>query len=385
MASNTSNHSARDNVHAEVRQEADGLVRVVLSGCLEVHNAGFLWRELEARLSPLRTPRIEVDASRLEFQGGIGIALLEYLGEGKLTPGASVHISGLAQSAQKLFRAFAAENLPPARPGSPNAGLVEELGRATRKILRDLLEQISFVGSVVRALPGALARPKQMRWREVRHVMETAGADSLPLVGTVCWLMGLVMALESVRPLQRFGAQSMVGDLIGFASLRDIGPIVTGIMLASRSSSAFAAELATMKVTQELDALKTMGLEPIRFLVVQRVVASLFLTPLLALYGMLLAVVGGVMVMRIVSFPPRMIFHQILDGVGLNDLGVGLTKSVMFGLIIGGVGCLRGLQSQEGPQAVGVSTTRSVVTSVMLIIIANTIYSTANYILDSIP
>lgn len=385
MASEASNHKTEGAVHAQVREEAGGQVRLVLSGRLDAHNAGAFWRDLEARLKPLRASHLEVDASQLELQGGIGIALLQHLSEGKMTPGASIRLGGLRENTKRLFQAFTGPGFRPLPAIAPKPGLVEEIGSGTRGVLRDLHDQVSFIGSVARVLPGAIVQPKRMRWREVMRVMETAGANSLPLVGTVCWLMGLVMALESVRPLQRFGAQSMVGDMIGFAALRDIGPIVTGIMLASRSSSAFAAELATMKVTQELDALKTMGLEPIRFLVVQRVVASLFLTPLLALYGMFLSIIGGVMVMRLVAFPPRMIFHQILSGVGLNDLGVGLTKSILFGLIIGAVGCLRGLQTKEGPQAVGVSTTRSVVSSVMLIIICNTIYSAANYILDSIP
>jgi phospholipid/cholesterol/gamma-HCH transport system permease protein len=152
-------------------------------------------------------------------------------------------------------------------------------------------------------------------------------------------------------------------------------------MLAGRSGSAFAAELGTMKVNEELDALTTMGLNPIRFLALQRVVAAVLLTPLLTLYGIVMAIFGGIVVMRFLGFPPLMIYHQIVSRVGMYDFVLGMEKSVVFGAIIGGVGCLRGLQTKDGPRAVGASTTSSVVTSIMLIIAANTIFSTVVYFL----
>ncbi|HWI57766.1 MAG TPA: ABC transporter permease, partial [Bacillota bacterium] len=162
------------------------------------------------------------------------------------------------------------------------------------------------------------------------------------------------------------------------------GPVVTAILVAGRSGSAFAAELGTMKVNQELDALTTMGLDPVRFLVVQRVVAALLLTPLLTLFAMVMGILGGILVMRSLGFPPLMIYHQILGRVGLNDVFDGLSKASLFGLIVGGMGCLRGLQTGEGPSAVGISTTRSVIACILLIIFANTLYSTVQYFLHAI-
>jgi len=228
-------------------------------------------------------------------------------------------------------------------------------------------------------LPSALLHPKQMRWVEVRRVMETAGANALPVVGLVSALVGVVTVLEAARPLEKFGAQIFLADMIGFSSLRDTGPIVTAILLAGRSGSAFAAELGTMKVTQELDALTTMGLDPLRFLVIQRVTAALLLTPLLSLFAMLISILGGMVVMRSLGFPPLMIFNQLLTRVDLTDVRVGLTKAVIFGLIIGSVACLKGLQTGPGPSAVGASATRSVVACIVLIILSNTLISTLDY------
>jgi phospholipid/cholesterol/gamma-HCH transport system permease protein len=195
------------------------------------------------------------------------------------------------------------------------------------------------------------------------------------------FLIGLVMALEGARPLRNLGAEIFLADIIGFASFRSTGPLVTAIMLAGRSGSAFAAELGTMKVNEELDALTTMGLNPIRFLALQRVIAAVFLTPVLSMYATAMAVLGGITVMRFLGFPPLMIFHQIMARVTLYDVVLGIEKSVVFGIIIGGVGCLRGLQTREGPRAVGASTTSSVVTSVILIVVANTIFSALAYYL----
>lgn len=250
-----------------------------------------------------------------------------------------------------------------------------------RSVLHDLRDQISFVGGVLAALPIVLIVPKRMRWREIRRVVEKAGANALPVISIFSLLVGLVMALEAARPLEQMGAQIFIADMIGFSALRDIGPLVTAIMLAGRSGSAFAAELGTMKVNEELDALTTMGLDPMQFLVVQRVIAAMLLTPLLTLYAMLMSVIGGVIVMRFFGFPPLMIYHEIVARVEVHDFVLGVEKAVVFGLIIGGIGCLRGLQTKEGPRAVGVSTTRSVVASIMLVILADTIFSTVEYVL----
>jgi len=220
-----------------------------------------------------------------------------------------------------------------------------------------------------------------MRWPEIRRVIEKAGANALPVISIFSLLVGLVMALEAARPMEKLGAEIFIADMIGFSAFRDIGPLVTAIMLAGRSGSAFAAELGTMKVNEELDALTTMGLNPMQFLVLQRIIAAVLLTPLLTLYAMLMSIVGGIIVMSFFGFPPLMIYHEIVARVQLHDFILGMEKSAVFGLIIGGIGCLRGLQTKEGPRAVGVSTTRSVVASIMLVILANTIFSAVEYVL----
>jgi phospholipid/cholesterol/gamma-HCH transport system permease protein len=367
-------------VQIEVREESRGHVAVKLRGRLDSQTTGTCWRRLEERLREGSIRCLDVDASEVELAGGIGAALLRYLGEGGMTPGAQVEMRGLSQKTETILKAFSAEDFRAYRPRrSAKPSVPSEAGEFVRGIWQDLLDQIAFLGSVTATLPIALAHPRRMRWREVRRVLESAGANALPIVSAIGVLAGVVIVLEASHPLAKFGARIYLADMIGFASLRETGPVVTAILIAARSGSAFAAELGTMKANQELDALATMGLDPIRFLVVQRVTAAVLLTPLLTLYAMVMGIFGGLIVMRSLGFPPLMVYHQILGRVGLGDFLFGLAKSIVFGLLIGGMACLRGLQTGQGPSAVGASTTRSVIACIMLIVLVDMVYALGQY------
>jgi phospholipid/cholesterol/gamma-HCH transport system permease protein len=363
-------------VSSEVRVDAEGHARVALRGHLDAESTGRCWRKLQQELGAKSISTLDLDLQGLVIEGNVAVTLVRWLAEGGMTRGAHVRVSGLSGEQANLLSAFGGQRLRVLRR-RPQRGqsLIEEIGAWTRSWLRDWREQIAFLGQVPRVVPGMILHPRALRWTEVRRVFESAGVDALPVVGVFSGLVGLVLALEASHPLEQFGAQLYIADMLGFATVRDTGPLVTAIMLAGRSSSAFAAELGTMKINQELDALKTMGLNPVRFLVVQRMLAMLLVTPMLTLYAMAVGLMGGVLVMRFLGFPPLMIFQQIIARLRTSDLAVGLVKSILFGLIIGGVGCLRGLQTKQGASAVGVSTTRSVVSSILLVILGDTMIS----------
>jgi len=168
---------------------------------------------------------------------------------------------------------------------------------------------------------------------------------------------------------------------LGLTISRELGPVMAAIMLAGRSGSAFAAELGTMKVNEELNALQTMGLSPVQFLVVQRVVAGILLTPVLTVFAMYAGLLGGIPVLLGLGYPLRMVLAQIQMGLHFGDLAEGMSKSIVFGGIVASVSCLRGLQTGEGPRAVGESTTRSVVSSILLIILTDAIFAALTYTL----
>lgn len=358
---------------------------VVLRGALDAQTMGGLWRQLEARLTPLPVEALEVDAAGLQLDGAGGLALLRYLKVGGFTPRASsVTVRGLSEDLDELLRQIAEEGLETPPTGRrPTPSLPEEIGAATRGFVRDLREQVAFLGAMAAELAGAIVHPGRLRGKEVKRLVIAAGVNALPIVSLLSLLIGLMVGFESAGPLSQFGAEILIANMVGFGSVRELGPMMTAIMLAGRSGAAFAAELGTMKVNEELAALTTMGLDPLRFLALQRVAAGTILTPLLTVFTMFAGMVGGSLVMLPFGFSMPEIYHQMATQVGLPDIAYGLGKSVVFGAIFSAVGCLRGFQTGLGPIAVGVSATRAVVTSILLIILADTVFAAVHYLLGA--
>jgi phospholipid/cholesterol/gamma-HCH transport system permease protein len=367
----------QNELETDVQVSSDGCARVILRGRLDAQTAVACWNNLERNLRAKKIETLEVNASGLQFCDGAGLALLRYLNMGKMTPTATVSVIGLEASLEKIFRGFTAQDYEAFRTPTRTRrnSLPGEVGSAVALASADLREQVTFLGDVMANLPPTLLDRKRMRWPEVRHVFELAGANAVPIVSLISVLVGLIIAFESAQPLAQFGAQIYVANMIGLVMVRELGPLLAAILLAGRSGSAFAAEIGTMKVNEELNALETLGLDPIRFLVVQRITAGILLTPLLTFYATFMGVLGGVLVTLMLGFPLTLIFHQLVSSIHLSDVALGAAKGVVFGAIVSAVGCLRGLQTQQGPSAVGISTTRAVVTSILLIVIADAIFS----------
>jgi phospholipid/cholesterol/gamma-HCH transport system permease protein len=183
-------------------------------------------------------------------------------------------------------------------------------------------------------------------------------------------------------PMRQYGAELYVADLLGLAVLRELGPLITAILLAGRTGAAYAAELGTMKVNEEISALTTMGLDPVRFLVTPRVIACVLMTPLLAVYADLIALIGGAVTMLTFNIPLRTFYAEAVNIVSMTDFLGGLVKAIFFGLLISGVGCLRGLQTGTGASAVGDSATRAVVSSLVLIVAVDGMFALIYWVLD---
>ena len=359
-----------------------GQVTVRLHGNLDVHTMGGLWQELEAELPPINATSVEVDAEGLNLRGEGGLALLQYLKAGGFTPGATVTLRGLNKELEQVLGFFANADSGAYRAHSLRAlSIPEEIGASLRSFARDLCEQIAFIGRMGAELAAAIFRPERLRWREIKRLGISAGANALPIVSLLSFLVGLIIGFEGAAPLAQFGAQIFIADMVGFGAVRELGPMMTAIMLAGRSGAAFAAELGTMKVNEELSALATMGLNPMRFLALQRVTAGILLTPILTVYTMFTGILGGTLVMLSLGFSVPVIYHQMATRVHLGDIGIGLAKSVVFGAIFSSVGCLRGFQTGPGPISVGISATRAVVTSIFLIILADTIFAGVTFAL----
>ena len=358
----------------------DRTASLTFTGELDTVSTPVAWTALETELAGSNVSRLEVDPRQLASCDSAGLALLYYISMGRMTPGATVALTGLNPELQPLLASFSTEDFEALQEHEPVCpSFVDEVGTATWSWLTDLRQQVEFIGEVTRGVITGLLHPRQMRWKEVLRIFETAGVNALPVVSLLTFLVGMVIAFESAQPLAELGAQVFVANTLGLVMSRELGPVMAAIMLASRSGSAFAAELGTMKVNEELNALKTMGLSSVQFLVVQRIVAGILLTPVLTIYAMYAGLVGGIPVLLGLGFPLRVVLNQIEISLHFGDLAEGLSKSIVFGAIVSSVSCLRGLQTGEGPRAVGESTTRSVVSSILLIIIADVIIAAVTY------
>jgi phospholipid/cholesterol/gamma-HCH transport system permease protein len=208
------------------------------------------------------------------------------------------------------------------------------------------------------------------------------GVDALPIVTLISVLLGMILAFQSAVPMRRFGAEIFVADLIGISMVRELGPLMTAILLAGRTGAAFAAEIGTMHVNQEVDALTTMGLDPVRFLVTPRILAAVLMTPLLTLFAMLVGMLGGALTMQSFSVPLVTFLKEVDSAVTTTDFIAGFVKAFFFAILIAGVGCLRGLETGAGASAVGDSATRAVVSGIILLVVVDGIFAVVYFVLD---
>jgi phospholipid/cholesterol/gamma-HCH transport system permease protein len=267
---------------------------------------------------------------------------------------------------------------PPA-PEHAAPTVVEFLGESTAGILRDMHAIVEFLGEAIAALVWSLARPGSIRWRDTLVIAEKLGANAVPVVCLLGWLVGLIISFQSAAPLQRFAADSMIPTLLSISMVRELGPLFTAIILAGRSGSAFAAEIGTMKVTEEINALTTFGLEPVRFLVVPRLIAAVLMTPLLSVLCTLAGLLGGYAVMASLGYPLVFYVNEVRASIDWIDLLQGLFKAGVFAFLVAGIGCLRGLRTASGPGAVGDSTTRAVVAGIILVVAADGVMGVVFY------
>jgi phospholipid/cholesterol/gamma-HCH transport system permease protein len=364
-----------------VTDTPDGRRVLALSGRLDAVTLATLWDDAHRALAEAPTRPVTVDAGAVDYCDGAGIALLVDLAARPRA--APVEVANLKPAHAALFRQFDPQRLerdldpqPKRRPA------IEEIGVVAAGVWRDVRDQVAFIGEMCAALWHALLHPATIRWRDVWRISERVGADGLPIVVLISFLLGLILAFQSAVPMRRFGAEIFVADLIGISMVRELGALMTAILLAGRTGAAFAAEIGTMHVNQEVDALTTMGLDPVRFLVVPRVLAALLMTPLLTLFAMLVGLLGGAVTMQSFAIPFVTFFKEADSAVTPTDFVAGFVKSFVFAILVAGVGCMRGLQTAAGASAVGDSATRAVVSAIILLVVVDGVFAVVYFLLD---
>lgn len=262
------------------------------------------------------------------------------------------------------------------RPADSTLDLVTGIGMATVDAWRKTKAISTFVGECVLSASRLLRQPARFRWADCLAEMQRCGAMALPIVSLISLLVGLIMAYQAAVQLRQFGADIFVADLVGLAVVREMGPMMAAIIMAGRTGAAFAATLGNMKAGEEIDALQTLGIDPVDFLVMPRLVALGVMMPLLALYANLLGILGGMAVAKgVLDIPPSAYWVETQSIIDLSDLSTGLIKATTFGLLIGLSGCLRGLQADRSASGVGSAATSAVVTSILLIIVADALFA----------
>ncbi len=355
-----------------------------ISGVLNSKSVGPVWRQAMLALDDNPPKNLTIDTSEVEYCDGAGIGLFIELNRRQNEKKFGFEIVGLKEEFQRLLNVFdTGKGIQKLKgPEKQEDGLFVNWGKSFCSLLKQLSEEIIFIGSLSCAMIQAIRSPKKkIRWKDMWGAVIEGGIGALPIVVLINFLVGLIMAFQAAIPMKQFGADIFVADLVSLSILRELGPLMTAIVLAGRTGSAFAAELGTMKVNEEIDALHTMGLNPINFLVINRVFAVIIFMPILTLFADLAGLMGGSVVFTSFGYPMITYFNQIINAVQLHDFLGGFVKSFAFALIIASVGCLKGLETKTGASAVGKSATNAVVTGLILIILTDGIFSIIYYFL----
>lgn len=371
-----------DTITLSTKTNKDGILTIVLSGRLDSTSTGDIWQGVVDALERESSKGVILDTSKIDYCDGAGISLLVEIQRRQKKRGSELEVFGLRDEYQKLLDFFDPLEFDESRPEkSKKTNLTEEVGRATFSVWDNIRLQIAFLGELVAALYLAARNPKVVRWKDAFLIAETAGVNAFPIVTLISFLIGLIMAFQAAIPMKQFGAEIFVADLIALSTLRELGPLMTAIVMAGRTSSAFAAELGTMKVNEEMDALTTMGLDPVRFLVLTRVIATLFMMPLITIFANLFGIMGGSVVLLSMGYPLNTYINRIIQSADYVDFLGGLLKSLAFGLIVAGIGCSHGLRTRTGASAVGDSTTKAVVSGIIMIIVTDGLFSVVYFYL----
>ena len=260
--------------------------------------------------------------------------------------------------------------------------MVERLGLAVLRGSAAAADIVDFIGETTRALGRLLAGRALMRGRDFWLAVQQAGASALPIIGIISFLVGMIQAFVGGSQLALFGAQIFVANLVAIAMLREMGPLMASLIMAGRTGSAYAAELGTMQVNQETDALRTLAVDPIQYLVVPRMLALMLMLPLLAGYAILMGILGGLIVgVLVFGIDPLLYAQQMRLMIGLEDFAGGIGKAVVFGAIVAVAGCLRGMRCGQDAAAVGNAATSAVVTSIVGIVVADAIINVIYHVL----
>jgi phospholipid/cholesterol/gamma-HCH transport system permease protein len=364
--------------------EEEGALVLCLQGRITLLDADRLFERMNDAVAGGHPASVRIDLAGVSYMDGAGVLTLLRLEDSIRGKGISFTLINVPEEIRRVMGLIDRESLTrsPLRAETGPVGMVEGLGSAGVRISEDFAAMMTFLGDLVRALVYLIRHPREVRWEDVFFYVRRVGAEGLPIVGVISILIGLIIAFMSSLQLKQFGANIYVAQLVAVAIVRELGPIMTAILVAGRSASAFAAEIGTMKVNDEVDALVTMGFDPIRFLVVPKLIATVIVLPLLTLYSDLFGILGGMIVGVVgLDLTAYTYLQASRRSITVFFLNASLVKAAVFACIIAWIGCQRGFQVRGGVEEVGAATTSAVVTAILLIVVVDSAFAVVlNYL-----
>jgi phospholipid/cholesterol/gamma-HCH transport system permease protein len=351
-------------------------VVVRLAGAMVASRLGVFERQL--RDLP-REPRVVIDLGAVEALDTGGAWLLTTLLERLEREGVPVELVGATEAQQSLIDAVARSIPKEAAGPGPRRGLaawLEKIGRVTVDLFYTSVEILGFMGLVIARLGNTLIRLRRLRVTALVHHMEEVGFNAVPIISLMAFLIGVVLAFQGSVQLRQFGAEVFVVNLIAISVLRELGILLTAIIVAGRSGSAFTAAIGSMKLREEIDAMRTLGLDPVEVLVLPRVLALLLMLPVLGFIANVAGLVGGGLMAWIeLGVSPGMFVTRLYETTDIWHLAIGFIKAPFFAAVIGIIGCYEGLKVTGSAESVGRRTTTSVVLSIFSVIVIDAVFS----------
>ncbi|GAB6270281.1 MAG: MlaE family lipid ABC transporter permease subunit [Smithellaceae bacterium] len=355
---------------------------VDLSGEFGLKNLTAFTGDIKREISSQKVQNIAIDFSKVCYLDSAAALAFVQIEKEAAAQKITCRLINLNAEAKGIFSVIHGDALTrlPFKSEKSHEGLIRQVGQASLFLARDFVNSVTFIGDLLSALAHTLRHPRSLRGKDVLFYVQRAGVDGLPIVAMIGALMGLIMAFMSYLQFKQFGANIYVPALVSFAMIKELGPIMTAILVAGRSGSAFAAEIGTMVVNEEVDALQTMGFDPIRFLAVPKVLACVIVVPILTIYADLAGILGGMIIgVTTLDLTVKTYITQSIKTIQVFDVVTSLIKAAVFAGLISTIGCQRGFQVRAGAQDVGKFTTSAVVAAIFLIVVADSIFAVMLY------
>jgi phospholipid/cholesterol/gamma-HCH transport system permease protein len=365
-----------ENLKSIARAELrDGVLDVVVGGTWQVTERRRLgWREVLGDRTPAR---VHLRAEGLERWDSSLLLFVFAAQQWCRESGAYCDLDALPPKMRGLLEQLSRSH-ESSVPFDRSQDFLTIVGLATQNVAVQVRGILDFVGECVLSTVRLVQSPRKFRWGDCFNEMQQCGAMALPIVSLISFLVGVTLAYTGAIVLRQFGGDIWIADMIGLSMVREMGAVMTAVVLAGRTGAAFAATLGNMKANEEIDALETLGIPPVQFLVLPRLLALGVMMPVLALYANALGILGGLVVAYgLLSIGPSAYWNEMLTIVDLSDIASGVIKAVAFGLIVGLSGCLRGLQAERSAAGVGRAATSAVVTALLLLVVADALFAVA--------